>query len=120
MAEHIDTGKQGEAIAEAYLVRKGYNILERNWYNVHQEIDIIAEKNGELIIVEVKCRSEHPVVEPQLAVNRKKQKMLILAANNYIQQNELDMDTRFDVITVILGKNVKTFHIKNAFYPIVR
>jgi putative endonuclease len=117
MAEHNDTGKKGEDIAAEYLSGKGYKILERNWYNYHAEIDIIATKDNELIIAEVKCRSGNPVVEPYAAVNRNKQKLLIKATNAYILQKDLDMDVRFDIISIIIGAAVQIEHIEGAFYP---
>ncbi len=120
MAEHIETGKQGETIAVEYLQEKGYRILEQNWHNHHQEIDIIAAKGSELVIVEVKCRSGSPLMEPYTAVNRNKQNLLIKAANAYIQRKNLDMETRFDIISITLGKEVTIDHIENAFYPQVR
>ena len=120
MADHNETGKKGETIAAQYLLDKGYQILEKNWQNHHQEIDIIATKENELVIVEVKCRTGLPLVEPYTAVNRNKQNQLIKAANAYIQRKNIDMETRFDVISITLGKEVQIDHIENAFYPRVR
>jgi len=120
MADHNETGKQGELIAVEYLQDKGYRILEQNWHNHHQEIDIIAAKGNELVIVEVKCRKGTPFVEPYAAVNRNKQNLLIKAANAYIQRKNMDMETRFDIISITLGKEVNIEHIENAFYPRVR
>jgi putative endonuclease len=120
MAEHNDTGKKGEDIAVEYLKKEGYRILERNWHNSHQEIDVIASKGGELVIVEVKCRTGTPPVESSSAVNRTKQNLLIRAANAYICQKNLDMETRFDIIAVSLNREVKVEHITNAFYPQMR
>jgi putative endonuclease len=120
MADHNETGKQGEIIAVEYLQKKGYQILEQNWHNHHQEIDIIAIKVNELVIVEVKCRSGAPLAEPYTAVNRNKQNLLIRAANAYIQQKNVNMETRFDIISITLGKEIYIDHIENAFYPRVR
>ena len=120
MADHNETGKQGEAIAVGYLQDKGYCILEQNWHNHHQEIDIVAKKGTELVIVEVKCRTGRPLAEPYAAVNRNKQNQLIKAANAYIQAKNIDLETRFDVISITLGKKVNIDHIEHAFYPRVR
>ncbi len=114
---HIETGKQGEDIAVGHLIQQGYIICERNWHNRHQEIDIIASKGDELVIVEVKCRSGNPLTEPYVAVNRNKQNLLIKAANAYIQSKDLDMETRFDIIAITLGREIKIEHIESAFYP---
>ena len=120
MAIHNETGKNGEAIAVKYLQDNGYQILEQNWHNHHQEIDVIAAKGNELVIVEVKCRTGTPLVEPYAAVNRNKQNLLIKAANAYIQRKNINMETRFDIISITLGKEVNIDHIENAFYPRVR
>ena len=117
MAGHNETGKTGEDIAAAYLAEKGYTILERNWHNRHLEIDIIATKGTELVIAEVKCRSYQPIAEPYTAVNRNKQKLLIKAANAYIEKTGTDAEVRFDIISVTLGRSIKIEHLENAFYP---
>ena len=119
MAEHNETGKQGESIAVQYLQDKGYRVLEQNWHNHHEEIDIIVTKDNELVIVEVKCRTG-TLVNPVIAVNRNKQNRLIKAANAYIQRKNIDMETRFDIISIILGKETTIDHIENAFYPRAR
>lgn len=120
MADHNETGKKGEMVAVEYLQGKGYHILEQNWHNHHQEIDIIASKGNELVIVEVKCRTGMPLAEPYTAVNRNKQNLLIKAANAYIQRKNIDMETRFDIISITLGKEIVIDHIENAFYPKLR
>ena len=120
MADHNETGKTGETIALKYLQDKGYLILEQNWQNHHQEIDIIASKGNELVIVEVKCRTGTPLIEPYAAVNRNKQNMLIKATNAYIQKKNINLEIRFDIISITLGNETKIEHIENAFYPRVR
>ena len=121
MAKHNELGKKGEEIAAQYLSEKGYEILERNWRNRHKEIDIIAKDGNELVIVEVKTRQNDEHGEPDLAVTRPKQTRLIYAANAYIFQNKLDINTRFDIISIVFkdGKPVID-HIQDAFCPIGR
>ena len=118
MAEHIDFGKQGEEIAVNYLIEKGYEILERNWRNRHNEIDIIAKDGKELVIVEVKTRKSNNYGEPDLAVNKQKQRLLIYAANAYIFRNNLDINTRFDIISIVFNNGEPVIdHIEDAFLP---
>lgn len=118
MAEHIDFGKQGEEIAVKYLTDKGYEILERNWRNRHKEVDIIAKDGRELVFVEVKTRKSNNYGEPDLAVNKQKQRLLISAANAYIFRNNMDLDARFDIISIILSDGEpKIDHIEDAFLP---
>ena len=118
MADHNDLGKLGEELAVQYLVDKGYEILERNWHNIHKEIDIIAKDEKFLVIVEVKTRQSDEYGDPDLAVTKRKQRMLIAAANAYIFKNRLDVSTRFDIISIILnGGNPRIDHIEDAFLP---
>lgn len=118
MAEHNDFGKLGEELAVNYLTGKGYEILERNWRNVHKEIDIIAKEGKFLVIVEVKTRQTDEYGEPDVAVTRKKQRMLIAAANAYITRKGLDMETRFDIISIVFRDGEPVIeHIEDAFLP---
>ena len=118
MAEHNDFGKLGEEIAVNYLIEKGYEILERNWHNIHKEIDIIARDGKDLVVVEVKTRQSDENGEPDLAVTRQKQTRLISAANAYLFQNSLDINTRFDIISIIMKDNSPVInHIEDAFLP---
>ena len=57
MATHNALGKAGEDAAAAYLERNGYAIRHRNWRKNHLELDIVATKDNEVVIVEVKTRS---------------------------------------------------------------
>ena len=118
MAEHNDLGKLGEEIAVQYLTDKGYEILERNWHNVHKEVDIIAKDGRFLVIVEVKTRKSSKNGEPDMAVTRQKQRMLIAAANAYISRNRLDLETRFDIISIVFNNGKPVIdHIEDAFLP---
>ncbi len=118
MAEHNDFGKLGEEIAANYLEGKGYEIVERNWRNTHKEIDIIAKDGETLVMVEVKTRQTDEYGNPDIAVTKKKQRLLIAAANAYLFKNKLDVETRFDIISIIFkdGESVIE-HIEDAFLP---
>jgi len=118
MAEHNELGASGEKAAENYLKEKGYQILATNWRFGSDEIDIVAKHNGFLIIVEVKTRSTNAFGEPEIAVTKQKQKFLIRAAQNYIQQKNIDEECRFDIVSIVSknGKN-SIHHIEDAFYP---
>lgn len=119
MADHNLFGIEAEKQAADYLEKKGYEIIERNWTFLKAEIDIIARdpEKDELVIVEVKARKKDPLVLPELAVNKKKRKMLITAADEYIVSNEIDMDCRFDIISIEKSKDEWFIdHIENAFF----
>ncbi len=118
MAEHYDLGIKGEHIAVDFLKGLGYNILKTNWRYLKAEIDIIARYKDKLIIVEVKTRSYDHLIHPQTSINKQKQKLLIYATNQYIIENDLDIETQFDIICIVKNKHkTKIEHIQNAFVP---
>lgn len=118
MSESFDFGQIGEEMATNYLIKKGYTILERNWRFQKKEIDIIAKQKDTIAIVEVKTRSNEHFELPQEAVTKNKQKNVIKAADIYIQEKEIDLEARFDIITVLKVKNgFEIDHIKDAFAP---
>ncbi|MCF2875974.1 MULTISPECIES: YraN family protein [unclassified Tenacibaculum] len=116
MAEHNELGKKGEELAIEYLQEKGYVILEKNYRFQKAEIDIIAKKAEVLIVVEVKTRSTGYFGNPQDFISSKKVKLLVAAADNYINEKELEVELRFDVIALIKEKEkFKIEHLENAF-----
>jgi len=118
MAEHNEFGKKGEEIARHYLVGKGYKIMETNWVSGKNEIDIIAREGKYIIVVEVKTRHSNYSGEPETAVTREKQKSLIRAANAYIRMMNIDLEVRFDIISILIIKGKEQInHIEDAFYP---
>ena len=118
MAEHNILGEKGEQLAVDYLLEEGYEIIATNWRMHKYELDIVAQHNNELIIVEVKTRATAFFGNPEEAVTSAKQKHLVSGANCYIETNEIDLDCRFDVIAIILNATTqKINHFKDAFYP---
>jgi len=116
MAQHNDLGKQGEEIARKYLEEKGYRILETNWQYSHAEIDIIAQKDDILVVIEVKTRTYDSYGKPETFVSKKKIKLLIAAINSYIKQKNLDTEIRFDIISIIKNRYTeKLEHLEDAF-----
>ncbi len=116
MAKHYQLGKQGEEKAVEFLVDLGYEIIECNWRDQKYEIDIIAKDKNELVFVEVKTRSTAFFGNPEESIDDKKQQHLIDGADYYIQQNEIDLECRFDVIAIVQNdKDINIKHIKNAF-----
>ncbi|MCK9423320.1 MAG: YraN family protein [Bacteroidales bacterium] len=115
--DHIKLGKIGEEIAVGHLLAKGYRILDRNWRWGHHEIDIIAQDQNVIVIVEVKTRRSNHVAEPETAVTRKKQKILVYAANAYTRYHQLYGDVRFDIVAILLNPGqIMVNHITDAFY----
>ncbi|MBS9462773.1 YraN family protein [Flagellimonas sp. 389] len=117
MGKHNDLGKLGEQKAVDFLLQEGYEICSRNYRYLKGEIDIIAKKEDMLCIVEVKSRTSGFFEAISDTINKKKIGLLVTTANHYVEENELDADVRFDVITVINDKGKFSIeHLENAFY----
>jgi putative endonuclease len=97
-----ELGPAAEALAAAYLERRGWTILERNWRVGHKEIDLIAARAGIVAFVEVKARSRASWAHPLDAINRYKRRQLELAARAWIARRGVAAgDYRFDAIWVV-------------------
>lgn len=119
MAKHNELGIEGERIATEYLRQVGYKVIETNWRFNKKEIDIIAQKRGQVIMVEVKSRSTGKYGKPEEAVTPSKQKFLIEAADAYMQALSYEASIRFDVIAIVLNeKQAEIKHIEEAFRPV--
>jgi len=116
MAEHNELGKKGEELAIGFLIKNDYKILEKNYRYLKAEVDIIAQKENTLAVVEVKTRATDYFGNPQDFVNPKKIKLLLSAIDNYIVEKDLDVEVRFDIIAIIHKNNTtKIEHLKDAF-----
>jgi len=115
---NIPIGKQGEEIARNYLIEKGYAIVEMNYRFGRGEIDIIAEKDGMLVFVEVKTKKFGDFGDPVGWVPRSKQRQIGTIARGYLYEKEIsDRDCRFDVIALNWEKgDWQINHIENAFW----
>jgi len=119
MISPAELGKKGESIAVAFLKKEGYQIYARNWFYDHKEIDIIARQGEEIVIVEVKTRESDYFEEPWEAVSTKKIKNLVEAAEAWLLTKELDLEVRFDVISIIFRdiEHYDLTHFPGAFQP---
>lgn len=117
MGNHNEFGKLGEQLAVDFLLKKGYQILRRNYRYLKAEVDIIARIGNILAIVEVKSRSSDFLLDPAETVNQRKIKLLVSAADTYVMENDLDVEVRFDIITIIKkGNEFEIAHLESAFY----
>lgn len=113
-------GAEAEALAAAYLKRKGYQILVRNYRCRYGEIDLIAINQGTLVFIEVRAKSSSRYGTPQESVGYKKQQKLREVAR-YFLANEWRRGSpcRFDVVAVQIdresGEMKALEHIENAF-----
>ena len=119
MAEHNDLGRWGEEVAATYLQRKGYTVIEQDWKSGHRDLDIIAlnETKDTLVFVEVKTRRNQMFTDPVDAVGYQKIRNLQQAANHYVKYRRIDLDIRFDIITVVGTPDMEPdiSHMEDAF-----
>lgn len=116
MSEHNRIGAEGENIATNFLIQKGYEIITRNWRFGPKEIDIVARDGETMVFVEVKTRSTLAFELPQEAVTKKKMKNLVEAADAYLTQNNISLESRFDIVGVLNGNPPKVIeHIAGAW-----
>lgn len=117
MGKHNEFGKLGEQKAVDFLISEGYKICYRNYRYLKAEVDVIAQKNKILAIVEVRSRSSEFHESIAETVGKKKIGLLTSAANHYVQDNDLDVEVRFDIITILKrGNNFLLEHLEDAYY----
>lgn len=119
MASHNELGNRGEAIACTHLEKNGYRILATNWRYDRAELDIVAEKGDYLVVVEVKTRSTDFFGSPIEFVSEQKQKLMIKAAEAYLDTEGLNLEVRFDIIGIVIDPALplqsRLRHIEDAF-----
>lgn len=122
MSESQTLGQTGEEKVVLYLKESGYKIRHRNWRSGKKELDIVAENKDFMVFVEVKTRTDGFLEKLSEAVSKEKQRLMIFAADAYIQKYDITKESRFDVISVVVKG--QTFeieqHIEDAFYPTLR
>ena len=114
-------GEKGERLAEDFLIRKGWRILDRRFRSGHRDIDLVAERMGGearlVAFVEVKTRVSSGYGGPLGAVHWKKQREMAHAARDWMSRHREPGDTfRFDVVGILYGSSVpEIIHVENAF-----
>ena len=110
-------GELGERIAERWLRRQGWRVVQRRYRSGHRDIDLVVERDGTVAFVEVKARRGSQFGDPVKAVNWNKQRQLIRSAATWIDRHGKPSECyRFDVVGVLVeGERVRVRHIANAF-----
>lgn len=110
-------GNTGEQLATEYLIKRGYEIVVRNYRYKKAEVDIIARKDKLLIFVEVKTRRSNLFGEPEEAVNQAKITLLLAAAEHFVETTDWRYDIRFDIMAIRHDrKPPEITHFEDAFY----
>lgn len=108
-------------MALAWLLARGFILLDRNWRSGHKELDLVVERAGRVHIVEVKTLTPPLLAEPFEKVDGIKQHRLVAAARSYIALHHVTQEVQFDVVSVVLDSPVPRIeYIPEAFIPIVR
>lgn len=120
MSAHYHLGNRGESLACTHLLKNGYRILEQNWRYDRAEVDIIAEKDDFIVIVEVKTRSTDFFGQPSSFVTERKQELLMTAAEGFLEARDIDKELRFDIIGIVIDPQrpgeTRIQHITDAFH----
>src|SRR5687767_4916175 len=118
MAVHNIFGKEGEALAAAYLEERGFAILHRNWRASYYEIDLIAMKENKLHFVEVKARTSKKWGLPEEAVTKTKFNRLLQAADEFLHQHRQYKHVQYDVLALLNQKGIplEYFLIEDVYF----
>ena len=117
MSDKIKKGKEGEALAAEFLIKKGFEIVARNYRHKQSEIDLIVKKTNWLIFVEVKLRSSDAYGYPEDFVDYKKAKNIIDGAEEYTYQQNWNGNVRYDIVSIREQRGEREIvHIEDAFY----
>ena len=117
MAQHNETGKQGETEAARFLQEKGYEIMGRNFRYQHAEIDLVVRKGKMMVFVEVKTRTNLSFGNPEEFVSYAKAKLVMKAAEHYIFAHNWQFDVRFDILAIsVVGSEMRVKHVEDAFF----
>jgi len=123
-------GILGEKIAENYLEKKGYQILDKNYSSKfisgpkRGEIDVVAKKSDVISFVEVKTLTNNSgerfsAISPEEKVDFQKKRKIIKIAESWLMEKKIPLDSKWqiDVISVRINlenKKARILHFKNV------
>ena len=115
MAAHNELGRWGEELAARHLERQGFKILFRDWRCGHRDLDLIAQKEDEdlLVVVEGKTRRNERFGDASLAVTPQKIRSIIIATNAFVKTYQVHSRIRFDIITIV-GTHAETAQVRHV------
>ena len=114
MTHNQNIGQFGETLAKNFLIKHGYKIINANVKLSYQELDLVAEKDGWIIFVEVKTRLSQFYGPAENAMALTKLERFRRGMEMYIFKNNLDIDEiRADLITVDIDHLKQTAKIKH-------
>jgi len=116
MAEKIDKGKEGEEYAVNFLIKKGFEIIDRNFTSRNSEIDIICKKDEMLVFVEVRMKAISDYGYPESTMSKSKMNAIKRGAEAYLLLHPWDGEARFDFISIIEYPKFELVHFEDAFF----
>ena len=113
---NVRRGRKGEIEARRFLKKSGYKILAKNWTSGRYELDIVAVKDGCLVFVEVRGRSQNSLQNGYYSVSHKKKDALKKAIKGFFKHYRNIMTYRFDIISIDWDNNkiVAINHYENV------
>lgn len=112
----LTTGLRGEEIAARWLLARDFTLRHRNWRQGCLELDIVAARRGKLHFIEVKTRAKNSLTTPEQALDPRKIKAFVRAAEAYLAENPFEGEVQFDLIAVeiVPGKSPELRYVENA------
>jgi putative endonuclease len=111
-------GRNAEKIAKDYLLIKGYQILESNFYTLFGEIDLISYDTitKQIVFVEVKSLRNQLIKSIFQTISKHKKRKIIDSAMYWLQKHDkINCDWRIDFIGIVLD-NSNVVHLKAEIY----
>ena len=113
MSEHNEVGKIGEDLAKSFLEGKGYKIIEQNYKTRYSEIDLVCEKNKELVFVEVRTKIGENFGTPEDTLNYKKKNKIRFNAESYAAFKKWTGPIKIDAICIVLKNNYEILRLNH-------
>lgn len=101
--DKLEKGRLGEDAVCSLLVRRGHEIIERNYHRRCGEIDIISRCGGFVVFTEVKSRKRGSMISGLEAVDRRKQAKIVRTADLWLTDNDIGLQPRYDIAEVTLA-----------------
>ncbi|MGC8873217.1 MAG: YraN family protein [Chloroflexia bacterium] len=106
-------GSRGEALAEAALRQRGYEIIARNWRCREGEVDLVARDGADWVFVEVRTRCLGDGPSPEESLTQRKRRRLLRLAGVFLEAQGLqDVPWRVDVVAVELDRKGRPLRLE--------
>ncbi len=113
----VGLGRRGETLAADVLARHGYSIVTRNWYCAEGEVDIVAERNGELTFFEVRTRRGKAYGTPEQSVRPQKRARMVAVARRYVSEEVEALDVAWHLGLVAVQMDRRGRVVRITVYP---